>query len=64
MSPLGSAACVSCVRGLSKKIRLIREICVHIKAKSSCSFKSERDILNTQKVACLNDMRLYYNRIM
>ena len=49
MSPLGSAACVSCVRGLSKKIRLIREICVHIKAKSSCSFKSERDIHNNEK---------------
>ena len=26
MSPLGSAACVSCVKGLSKKIRLIRVI--------------------------------------
>ena len=49
MSPLGSAACVSCVKGLSKKIRLIREICVHIKAKSSCSFKSERDIHNNAK---------------
>lgn len=33
MSPLGSAACVSCVRGLSKKIRLIREIRVRFNHK-------------------------------
>ncbi len=33
MSPLGSAACVSCVKGLSKKIRLIREIRVRFNHK-------------------------------
>ena len=49
MSPVGSLVCVSCVKGLSKKIRLIREISVHLKAKSSCSFKSERDIHNNEK---------------
>lgn len=33
MSPLGSAACVSCVKGLSKRIRLIREIRVRFNHK-------------------------------
>ena len=33
MSPLGSAACVSCVKGLSKKIRLIRVIRVRFNHK-------------------------------
>lgn len=33
LSPLGSAACVSCVKGLSKRIRLIREIRVRFNHK-------------------------------
>ena len=33
MSPLGSAACVSCVKGFLKKIRLIRVIRVRFNHK-------------------------------